>query len=181
MEQVNQGSQAQQQSTEKPRVSKEQWTAIRDARAAMERSLALLQHLVGGAAFRQDQNLLEFVHSIRKKILVKKQGWLPQKYFKEQPTNLFWVEGTSLAILYNYIPRGNANVYHVTYTSPLVNLTRMIMAMRWSKAEAIGNVRHCQFVCEKTNVFTDTDLVWTTDRQLFEKHRAKIEFFADKY
>jgi len=182
MEQVNQGSQAQQVSPEKrPRVSKEQWIAIRDARAAMDGTLARLKHLVEGAAFRQDQNLLEFIHSIRKKILVKKQGWLPQKYFLEQPTNLFWVEGTSLSILYNHIPRQNANVYHVAYTSPLVNLTRLMMVMRWAHSAAIGNVRQCQFVCEKTHVFTNTDLVWTTDQELFEKHRAKIEFFADKY
>lgn len=141
----------------------------------------ILKKLVDGATFGRDVAVVEYTKKIRKKILVLKQKWLTQKVFLEQPTNLFWIEGSSLAILYNHIPRGQRNVYHVAYTQPLMNLTRVQMMLNWARSAEVLATNRCKFVCDKTHVFTDTDLVYTHDPFLLSKHRAKIEFFADKY
>jgi hypothetical protein len=141
----------------------------------------ILKQLVDGATFGRDRAVVEYTLKLRKKILVLKQKWLTQKVFLEQPANLFWVEGSSLAILHNYIPRGQRNVYHVAYTQPLMNLTRVRMMLNWARSTEVLATNRCQFVCDKTHVFTDTDLVHTHDPFLSSKHKAKIEFFADKY
>lgn len=141
----------------------------------------ILRKLVDGATFGRDRAVVEYTLKLRKKILVLKQKWLTQKVFLEQPSNLFWVEGSSQAILYNYIPRGQRNVYHVSYTQPLMNLTRVQMLLNWARSAEVAANNRCQFVCDKTHVFTETDLVYTHDPFLSSKHKAKIEFFADKY
>ena len=140
-----------------------------------------LDGLVSGAAFRRDQNLVEYVTKLRKRMVIEREGTVPQRHFLERPGNLFWIEGTSLALLYNYIPRGQANVYQVAYANPLVNLTRLQMALLWARAEQIQSMNRCMFVCEKAHVFTSTDLVHTRCPELAEKYAERISFFADKY
>lgn len=147
----------------------------------MTETSMILRKLVDGATIGRDSAVVEYTHKLRKKILVLKQKWLTQRVFMEQPTNLFWVEGTSQAILYNHIPRDVRNVYHVAYTHPLMNLTRVQMMLNWARAADVAAVNRCKFVCDKTQVFQDTDLVRTVDPVLFEKHHAKIAFFAEKY
>lgn len=141
----------------------------------------ILKRLVDGATIGRDVAVVEYTQKLRKKILVLKQKWLTQKVFLEQPTNLFWIEGSSLAILYNHIPRGQRNVYHVAYTHPLMNLTRVQMMLEWARSKEVAMVNRCKFVCDKTQVFQDTDLVHTQDPYLMTKHAAKIKFFAEKY
>lgn len=141
----------------------------------------ILSRLAEGATPGRDKSVLEYTYKLRNKILVLKQKWLTHRVFLEQPTNLFWIEGTSQAILYNHIPRGAANVYHVAYTQPLMNLTRVQMMLNWARSAEVAAVNRCKFVCDKTHVFQDTDLVHTTDPYLASKHKAKIEFFANKY
>ena len=148
---------------------------------AFQRCREVLNKMVDGAAIDRDTQLVEYTKSLRKKILVLKQKWLPQKVMLEQPLNLFWVEGTSTSILHNYIPRGQHNVYQVAYTQPLMNLTRVRMLLNWASTESVYAMSRCKFICEKTQIFTETDLVYTQEAALYEKHRARIEFFANKY
>jgi len=154
--------------------------SMRRKRIAMWRNHVALTRLVEGAAPDRDINLLEFVAKLRKKILVQKQEWLPKKLFHEQPANLFWVEGDPKSILYNYVPRGQRNVYQVAYAGVLCNLTRMMMYFTGARAENIWAIGCCKFICEKTHVF-ETDLVWTHDPVLKAWHRDRIEFFATKF
>jgi hypothetical protein len=154
--------------------------AMRRKRIAMWRNHMVLTRLIEGAALDRDNNLLEYVSSIRKKILVLKQEWLPKKLFHEQPANLFWVEGESKSVLYNYVPRGQRNVYQVAYTQVMMNATRAGMYFNGAKPEAIWAIGCCKFVCDKAKVF-ETDLVWTHDPMLKEWHRDRIEFFATKF
>uniref|UniRef100_A0AB39CDG0 Uncharacterized protein n=1 Tax=Pseudomonas phage HRDY3 TaxID=3236930 RepID=A0AB39CDG0_9VIRU len=149
-------------------------------RNAMWNTLMVLKRLVEGAAPDRDHNVVDFVNGMRKKILVLDHNWLPKKLFHEQPPNLFWVEGDSKHVLYNYIPRGGRNVYQVAYTNVLVNASRAMMYLNWAKAEDVWALACCKFVCEKTQIF-ETDLVWTVDPVLREWHRDRIEFFAPKY
>jgi hypothetical protein len=141
----------------------------------------ILKSLADGATIGRDSAVVEYTHKLRKKILVLKQKWLTQKVFLEQPTNLFWIEGTSQAILYNHIPRGPHNVYLVAYTQPLMNLTRVQMMLNWARSTEVRATNRCKFVCDKTHVFQESDLVYTRDPHLLEKHEAKIKFFAEKY
>lgn len=155
--------------------------ALAEKRTALRNADRVLSQLAEGAAYGRDTGLREYVAKLRKRIVIEKQGWLPQKHFLERPANLFWVEGTSRAILYNYIPRGEANVYQVAYANVMVNLTRIKMVMEWEKAEDVRAQSRCQFVCDDTQVFMGTDLVWTHNTFLSLMHKDRIEFFANKY
>jgi len=135
-----------------------------------------LVKIFSGATLGRDRELIDYVTKIRNKILVLKQRWLVQSIFTEVPRPLFYVEGTSKAILHDHIPVTNANVYVVSDCVMLANYTRLMMKLLFSDCVPY----RCTYICTDI-VFFEQDVVSTQDASLAEKHADKIAYFQAKY
>lgn len=135
-----------------------------------------LARIFGGATLDRDKELVEYVSKIRNKILVLKQRWLTQNIFTEQPRPLFYVEGTSRAILHDHIPHTDANVYVVSDYTMVANYTRLCLKLLFS-----DHGPHRQTYIVTDTVFFAQDIVSTKDEALAEKHAEKIAYFQAKY
>lgn len=134
--------------------------------------LQMIRHF-DGAELDRDYDLRTYAKKIRRDIMEKNGRWLPKYVFRDRPFHLFWVEGTSKAILYNYIPVTDKNVYRVADAELILHYDVLINKLQFVK----DTPRFGRVLCENTMVF-DTDLVSTTDPVLKERHAQGIAYFS---
>lgn len=149
--------------------------SIARKREAKLSTLNTLERFRKGIAPQRDTELVNACLRINHKICELKQNWLPQFLFKQYEGPLFHVEGTSEAILYNYIPDTPENVHVVYERHVIVNYTGM--RVRLENYLAVDIPEHCEFICSQVKVFS-TDLVSTQDSFLAEVFAERIEFYA---
>jgi len=149
--------------------------SIARKREAKGRTLEMLERFRKDIAPGRDAELVKACLRISRKIVELKQKWVPQFLFTQTDGPLFHVEDSSEAILYNYIPRTDKNVYVVYERNIVVNYTGLVTRLKnWSAVEIPND---CEFVCNNVQVFS-TDLVSTRDTLLAELFAERIDFYS---
>lgn len=149
--------------------------SIARKREAKGRTLEMLERFRKDIAPGRDAELVKACLRIHKKIVELKQKWVPQFLFQQVDGPLFHIEGSSEAILFNYIPRTDKNVYVVYERNVVVNYTGLVTRLKnWHAVEVPTD---CQFVCNNVQVFS-TDLVSTHDPLLAELFAERIDFYS---
>lgn len=146
---------------------------IMQARKRCKITWDVLQKHFVGVQFQRDYDLRTYARSIQHSIMNDKGRWLPKYIFRDRPAHLFWIEGTSQAVLYNYIPKTDANVYLVADTSLIVNYDILCNKLLFVK----DMPNRCRFICENTVVYP-CDIVQTTNPAHAEHNADKIAHFA---
>lgn len=149
--------------------------AIAHKHAAKASTLDMLERFRTDIAPGRDAELVKACLRIKRKIVELRQKWLPQFLFYQVNGPLFHIEGTSPAILYNYIPETDGNVYAVYERNVIVNYTGLELRLKnWN---AVDIPSDCEFVCNEVVIF-NTDLVSTHDPLLAELFSQRIEFYS---
>lgn len=150
---------------------------IRDKIVTIQKRCALTLQVLEvhfkGAALDRDYDLRTYARMIHHSIIDNKGRWLPKYIFRDRPTHLFWVAGTSKAILYNYIPQTQSDVYLVADASFIVNYD--ILRNKLAFIKDMPN--RCRFICENTIVYP-CDIVQTMNPDTALHNAEKIEYFA---
>jgi hypothetical protein len=151
--------------------------AARLARVHMSKleTLNMLERFHKGVGPNRDADLVKACARIRHKICELNQSWLPKFLFKQPEGALFHVDGDSTAILYNYIPETDRNVFAVYERNVLVNYTGLQFRLRTMKAVDIPT--DCEFICMNAKIF-NTDIVSTHDSFLAEVYAQRIDFYS---
>ncbi len=147
--------------------------AMRCVHACCDATLKQIQRHFDGATLDRDSDLRAYAKKIHKRIIVDNGRWLPKYVFRDRPTHLFWVEGESRAILYNYIPDTDKNVFLVAGADFILHYDILIRKLQFIKELP----RYGRVICENTMVFA-TDIVQTKDPLLAEVHAKRIEYFS---
>lgn len=146
---------------------------IMQARKRCKLTWEVLHKHFDGARLDRDYDLRTYARSIQHSIMNDKGRWLPKYIFRDRPTHLFWVDGTSKAILYNFIPKTDANVYLVADASLIVNYDILCNKLLFVKEMP----NRGRFICENTIVYS-CDIVQTNDPAIAEHNAEKIAHFA---
>lgn len=146
---------------------------IMQARKRCKLTWDVLQKHFVGAGLDRDYDLRTYARSIQHSIMNDKGRWLPKYIFRDRPPHLFWVAGTSKAILYNFIPKTDADVYLVADASLIVNYDILCNKLLFVK----DMPNRCRFICENTIVY-QCDIVQTNDAAIAEHNAEKIAHFA---
>ena len=148
---------------------------IAKMRASKLETMKMLERFHVGVGPNRDADLVRACERIHNKICNLNQTWLPKFLFRPVDGPLFHVDGTSSAILYNYIPKTDANVYAVYERRIIVNYTGMIE--RLGSWHATDLPTDCEFICADTKIF-NTDIVSTHDTFLAEVFAQRIDFYS---
>lgn len=157
---------------DRKRVVAEVLAKKRDAR---QRTLDMLKRFRTDLAPGRDAELVKACLRIRRKIVDENYKWLPKFLFNQHDGPLFYVEGTSTATLFNYIPNTDQNVYAVYERNVVVNYTGL--DLRLTNWNAVDIPDDCEFICTNVVIF-DTDLVATRDSLLAELFAQRIDFYS---
>lgn len=149
----------------------------RNQQARMLETYGKLKFLFEGATFGRDIDLRQFTGRLRTQIVDKRFQYLPLCIFTTEPHLLFYVEGTSQAILYDHIPITDANVYVVADFDYIVDYTALCRRLCRS-TDMTFEASHAH-ICENTRLFLN-DVVSTNDPQLRELYADKISHY-EKY
>lgn len=163
------------ETTKSPEVRKAIATRIAQMRASKLATLKMLERFHDGVGPNRDADLVKACQRINRKICEQNQTWLPKFLFRQVDGPLFHVEGTSRAILYNYIPNTEENVYAVYERNVIANYTGMVERLSIWHASDIPT--DCEFICDNAKIF-NTDIVSTHDTFLAEVFAQRIAFYA---
>lgn len=144
-------------------------------RASKYATLDMLQRFHTGVGPNRDADLVRACTRINHKICELNQSWLPKFIFAQHIGPLFHVEGTSTAILYNYIPDTDKNVYAVYERKVIVNYSGLVE--RLANWHAVDIPTDCEFICADAKIF-NTDIVATQDTFLAEVFAQRIAFYS---
>lgn len=150
-------------------------TRVAQMKASKLATLSMLKRFHNGVGPNRDADLVKACQRINRKICEQNQTWLPKFLFRPVDGPMFHVEGTSTAILYNYIPDTDANVYAVYERNVVANYTGMIE--RLANWHAVDIPTDCEYICTDTIIF-NTDIVSTHDTFLAEVFAQRIAFYA---
>lgn len=169
---VNDGSKFNANVVYDARVASKRHKAIKATAAKCQETLRLIEYQIDGARFNRDSDLVKHAVSLRRKIMCRNGKWLPKFVFRDRPEHLFWIEGTSRAVLYNYIPETDENVYLAADAEFILHYDILINRLKFVKdVPTFGRA-----ICTNVVVF-DNDLVSTRDPVLAEAHASKIQHF----
>lgn len=162
------------EATKSPEVRQAIATRIAQMKASKTATRNMLERFHNGVGPNRDADLVKACQRINRKICELNQTWLPKFLFRQVDGPMFYVEGTSTAILYNYIPDTDKNVFAVYERNVVANYTGMIA--RLAHWHAVDVPTDCEYICTDTKIF-NTDIVATHDTFLGEVFAQRIAFY----